>query len=145
MLKGIFCGGAVIESASANTGLAVLRVFAGLSMALAHGLGKVPPSEGLIQATAGMGFPLPGLFAWAAALAEFGGGLLLALGLATRPAAVFVGSTMAVAAFIRHAADPFGMQEKALLYLVIAVTFVLIGAGKYSVDAWLNKRSAAAF
>ena len=145
MLKNIFCGGALIESSSANIGITVLRVFAGLSMALAHGLGKVPPSEGLVQATAGMGFPLPGLFAWAAALSEFGGGLLLALGLATRPAAVFVGFTMAVAAFIRHADDPFGSQEKALLYLAICVALALIGAGKYSVDNWLNKRSAAAY
>ena len=141
MLKTVLVGGAAIESAAANAGLAVLRVFAGLSMALAHGLGKVPPSAGFIEGTANMGFPLPALFAWAAGLSEFAGGLLMALGLGTRPASFFVGCTMFVAAFVRHADDPFKSQEKALLFLAISLTFVLAGAGKYSLDAWLRARA----
>lgn len=140
MLKKLLIGGAAIESASANAGLAVLRVFTGLSMALAHGLGKVPPSAGFVEATANMGFPLPALFAWTAGLSEFAGGLLVALGLGTRPAAFFVGCTMAVAAFVRHAGDPFASQEKALLFLAIAVAFALAGGGKYSLDGWLRAR-----
>ena len=80
-----------------DLGLLVLRLGIGLTLALAHGLGKLPPSDGFIEGTAAMGFPLPVLFAWAAALSEFLGGLLLAVGLATRPAAVFVSVTMAVA------------------------------------------------
>jgi len=140
MIKNILFGGAIIESTSAHIGLAILRVFTGLSMAFAHGLGKVPPSEGFIEGTGKMGFPLPELFAWLAGLAEFGGGLLLALGLMTRPAAFFMGSTMLVAAFIRHGDDPFSSQEKALLFLFIAVAFVCIGAGKYGIDTWIRPR-----
>lgn len=94
-----------------------------------------------------MGFPLPGLFAWAAALSEFLGGILVALGLATRPAAFFVFATMAVAAFIRHAPDPFRVKELALAYWTMAGTLILMGGGPWSLDAllcrlWTSKRQA---
>lgn len=141
MLKEILFGSAAIPSPLPNIGLTVLRLFAGLSMALAHGLGKMPPSAGFVEATGAMGFPLPGFFAWAAALSEFAGGLLLAVGLLTRPAAFFVGCTMFVAAFVRHADDPFGSQEKALLFLVISIAFALIGAGRYGLDSLIRNKN----
>ncbi len=133
--------GTEIASPLANTGLALLRVFAGLSLALAHGIGKLPPSERFIEGVARMGFPLAEWFAWAAGLAEFAGGFLLAAGLMTRPASVFIIITMAVAAFIRHADDPFSMKEKALLFGVVALAFLLIGSGKYGLDAILRRRA----
>jgi putative oxidoreductase len=71
MIKSLVFGGAVIESALANVGLTILRVFTGLSMAFAHGLGKIPPSERFVEGTANMGFPMPEFFAWAAGLSEF--------------------------------------------------------------------------
>ena len=124
-------------------GLLVLRLGIGLPLALAHGLGKLPPSDGFVEATAGLGFPLPVVFAWAAALAEFAGGLLLALGLLTRPAAAFVLVTMAVAFFGAHGGDPFGDREMALLYGVGAVVLGLLGAGRFSLDALLARRTRA--
>ena len=140
MVKKLILGSEVIESTLANVGLAILRVFTGLSMAFAHGLGKVPPSERFVEATAKLGFPLPEFFAWAAGLSEFVGGLLLAVGLFTRPSAFFLSCTMFVAAFLQHAADPFGRKEKALLFLAISLAFLLIGAGKYAVDHWIRSR-----
>ena len=103
-------------------------------MAFAHGVGKVPPSEEFTKGIADMGFPAPNWFAWAAGLSELGGGILIALGLMTRPASFFLGITMFVAAFIRHATDPFMRKEKALLFLSLAVFFTLVGAGRYSLD-----------
>ena len=141
MVKHILFGGAAIESLSANVGLAILRVFAGLSIAFGHGLGKISPSEQFVANTGNLGFPMPEFFSWAAVGAEFGGGILLALGFLTRPASFFMGFTMLVAGFIRHAADPFGRKEKALLYLAIAVAFLLVGAGRYGVDAWIRSRN----
>ena len=141
MIRQLLFGGADIESIPANVGLAILRVFTGLSMALGHGLGKVPPSAGLVAGTGKLGFPIPEFFAWAAAFGEFGGGLLLALGLLTRPGTFFMGFTMLVAGFGVHAADPFGRKEMALLYLAIAVMFLLVGSGKYGVDAWVRSRN----
>lgn len=120
--------------------LLMLRVFIGLTMAFSHGLGKVPPPDMLVSGLESMGFPMPFFFAWAASLAEFAGGILLALGLLTRPAALSMTITMAVAAFVAHAADPFAKKEMALLYLVTSAFICLVGAGKISLDSLLFKR-----
>ncbi len=125
-------------SAPTDFGLLILRLGIGIPLALAHGLGKVPPSEGFIEATASMGFPLPVLFAWAAGLSELLGGLLLAIGLATRPAAFLVACTMAVAFFVRHGDDPFSGGEKAFVYLVASLALLMSGAGRYAVDHYLR-------
>ncbi|MNL37888.1 putative oxidoreductase CatD [compost metagenome] len=123
-----------------NIGVLVLRVFVGLAMAFAHGMGKFPIPDQLIEGISAMGFPMPTAFAHAAAFSEAVGGLLLALGLFTRPAAAFVAFTMLVAGFVVHAADPFHIKELAFLYLAIGVFFLLHGAGRYSLDFVLQKK-----
>jgi len=107
----------------------------GLGMAY-HGYGKVfgGNMHKMAEGVAAMGFPAPEFFAWAAALSEFAGGILLALGLFTRPAALFILITMGVAAFIKHGADPFQKKELALAYFVAAGALALMGAGKYAFD-----------
>jgi putative oxidoreductase len=135
-------GNATVDCPWADGALTLLRVFAGLSLALAHGLGKLPPSERFVAGVADLGFPAPALFAWAAGLSEFLGGLLVAAGLATRPAAAFACFTMLVAAFGRHAADPFDKKELALLYAAIMLAFVLVGAGRFGLDALVRKKVA---
>lgn len=139
LLKKILFGGETGLSHQANFGLALLRSFAGLSLAFAHGLGKLPPSEGLIDGTAKMGFPLPVVFAWAAAFSEFLGGIFLAFGLFTRVAAFFICFTMLVALTGVHWADPFGKKEMALLYFFIAFAFLWKGSGEWSLDSFLRK------
>ena len=138
-MRDVLFGSVKMSSLVGDLGLLVLRVFAGMSLALAHGLGKVPPSEGFVKATAEMGFPLPLAFAWAAALSEVVGGILLALGLATRPASFFIACTMATAAFVRHAADPFRQKELALLFLATAFLFLCAGAGRFALDRLIKK------
>ena len=96
MINKLLFSSTAIDSFAANIGLAGLRLFTGLSMAFAHGDGKTPPSEGFARGIADMGFPAPNWFAWAAGLSVFGGGLLIALGLMTRPASFFLGVTMFV-------------------------------------------------
>jgi putative oxidoreductase len=115
-------------------GLLILRVVAGLSLSLAHGMGKLPVSDKFIEGVGRMGFPVPVVFAWAAALAESVGGLLLALGWFTRPAAAMIVATMTTAVVLRHAGDPFGNRELPLLFGTIALMFLLVGAGRYSID-----------
>lgn len=140
MLKKILFGGESGLSFIGNAGIALLRIFAGASLALAHGFGKIPVTPQFIENTANLGFPMPTVFAWAAALSEFLGGSFLALGLFTRLSGFFVAFTMAVAAFGVHLNDPFGKKELALMYLFVGLCFMLKGAGDWSLDAVLRKR-----
>lgn len=123
-----------------DLGLLIFRLFVGLSMAFAHGLGKLPPAEGFIARVGQMGFPFPSVFAWSASLAEFLGGLLIAVGLYTRVSSLFLGFTMLVAAFGAHAMDPFSKKELSLLYLVACVLLTFQGAGRFSLDRKLRGR-----
>jgi putative oxidoreductase len=140
MLKKILFGGESGLSPLANTGIVLLRVFAGAALMLGHGYGKLPPSAGLVERAANMGFPAPSVFAWAAAFSEFLGGAFLALGLLTRISSFFIAVTMSVALLGVHLSDPFDRQEKAFLYLFIALLFLFKGAGDWSLDAILRSR-----
>ena len=66
----------------ADLGLLLVRLAFGLAMALAHGLGKFPPSEKFIAGAASLGFPAPELFAWLAVIGELVGGFAIAIGAA---------------------------------------------------------------
>lgn len=134
-LKTLLFGTATTDSPAADLGLLCLRVIAGLSLALAHGLGKVPPSPGFVSMVGGMGMPAPEIVAWASAAAEFGGAILLTLGLLTRPAALLILGNMTVVVLLGHAGDPFGHREKGVLFGAIAILYLLAGAGRYSLDA----------
>lgn len=138
-MRELLFGYVKMTSVVGDVGLLVLRVFAGLSIMYAHGLQKFPPSERFIQATGEMGFPIPVLFAWAAALSEVVGGVLLALGLLTRPAAFFIMCTVGTAAFVRHAADPYRIKELPLLFLATAFLFLCVGAGRFALDRLVRK------
>jgi putative oxidoreductase len=121
-------------------GLLWLRVLMGAGIAY-HGYGKVFGGymDRVVEGVAKMGFPFPELFAWAAALSEFLGGIFIALGLATRFAALFVFITMSVAGFIVHAADPLDKKELAFAYWTVAGALIFTGPGSLSLDALFSK------
>ncbi len=95
--------------------------------------------RGGIEQTAGMmeqlGIPNPEASAWAVALVEFGGGLLLVLGWMTRPAALAILFSQLVAINKVHAREGLvsGYEFNAAL---IGATgcLALAGPGKLSVD-----------
>ena len=132
-------GSAHIDSLAGNLGLAALRVFAGLSLSLSHGLLKFPPPEGFVANVATLGFPAPVAFAWMSAITETVGGLLLAAGLGTRPVALAIIGNMAVAGFLRHAADAYEAKELAFLFLAVAVAFVALGGGRFALDRRIRR------
>jgi putative oxidoreductase len=139
LVKTILFGGESGLSYTANAGLTLLRIFAGIALALSHGIGKVPPSDGLINRAGELGFPMPIVFAWAAGLSEFLGGIFLAIGLLTRISSFFIACTMLTALIGVHVADPFNKQELAFMYLFVSLAFLLKGAGDWSIDSFLRK------
>ncbi len=64
---------------------------------------------------------------------------LIAVGFATRLATIPLLVTMLVAALVIHGDDPWARKEFALLYAVPALTLLLTGPGKLSVDAARGK------
>ncbi len=118
-----------------DTGLLILRVFAGAFMAFGHGLGKFSKffSGEEIKFLDFLGIGMKASF-FLAMSAEFFFALFIVLGLFTRASSVFLIITMFVAAFIAHGGDPFGKMEMSLLYLTIFSTLFLTGGGKYSVS-----------
>jgi len=131
--------GVRIDSFFPNLGLFVLRAFAGVSLAVAHGFQKLPPSAGFVEGVAALGFPVPGLFAWMTTATELLGGLALAAGFLTRPAALLIAINMGVAGFLRHAPDAYSAKELALLFFAIAFMFLCVGGGRFSVDRMLRR------
>ncbi len=85
---------------------------------------------------------LPPVLAFAAGVIEFFGGLMLAMGLLSRPVAALIAALMAVAVFRVHAPSGFfwtsGGYEYPLLWGVVALSYVLRGGGRYSLDALIR-------
>lgn len=124
-----------------NIGLLIFRVLISTFMMLGHGLGKfqklISGDEIKFLDPFGIGQALSFSFA---VFAEFFAAGLIILGLFTRFSSLSLIITMIVAAFIALSDDPFGKQEKALMYLVSFLLLFLTGPGKYSLQSLLNKR-----
>jgi putative oxidoreductase len=108
---------------------------------LFHGWPKIQNPFGWMGPESSM----PGVLQSLAALAEFGGGLALILGLLTRLACLGIGGTMVVALVTVHLpkGDPFVGKpgspsfEPAAVYLACALLVLLLGPGRFSLDALL--------
>jgi len=80
-----------------------------------------------------------------AGLLEAFGGLLILVGLFTRPVAFILAGEMAVAYFMVHAKQGFwpllNRGESAVIYCFVFLYFVAAGGGVWSVDALWGKGS----
>ena len=119
--------------------LLILRVGVG-AMMLVHGLPKLQMllAGGEIQFPGVMGLS-PALSLGLAVFAEFLCSILLIVGLGTRLATIPLIITMMVAVFLIHGNDPFANQELGLHYLLSYVALLILGGGKFSVDAFVIK------
>jgi putative oxidoreductase len=122
-----------------DTGLLLLRLVIGLTL-LAHGAQKL--FGGLEEASAAfekLGFVPGRRSAILAGLAEIGGGLLLALGLATPVAAAVVFGVMFVAGVSVHLKQGFflskGGYEYTLALGLAGLSVAFTGPGRVSIDA----------
>ena len=138
-MKELLFGAHDTRSSLIDAALLPPRVFAGLALAVSFGLSKFPAPEWFVADIGNLGFPLPALFAWAAVLAEVVGGVLLAIGLLTRPAALSVVVTMLVAALLQKAGDPLWERLPSLFFLAVAWVSLVLGSGRYSVDALIRR------
>lgn len=122
-------------------GLLILRVGVGTIMATAHGWGKLSNfSEYLTRFSDPYGLG-PGLSLTLVVFAEFFCSILLVFGVFTRLAVIPLMITMLTAALVIHADDPFGKKELAFMFLTIFATLLFTGAGKYSVDGLIGRKS----
>jgi putative oxidoreductase len=126
---------------AADFGLLIPRLVVGFVM-FYHGSQKLFAWFGGygVEGTAGffakLGIPLPKLNVYMAGGTEFFGGILLALGLATRPAATLLTFTMLVACFTAHR-SAFGAANDGMEYpltlAAVSLSFALTGPGKLAV------------
>lgn len=123
-----------------DAGILIIRIAVSVVM-LTHGLPKL--MKFLVDEPVGFANILglgAGVSLTLAVLAEVVCSVLLMLGLATRPALILLIMTMAIAVLYFHAADPFAVKEKAILFLLTYVLLFFTGSGKYSIDGMLNKK-----
>ncbi len=130
-----------------QAGWLILRVGIGISIFL-HGYPKITGGAetwtmiGSSMSQFGINFA-PVFWGFLAALTESVGGLLFALGLFFRPAALFLAGNMAVALTTHMVAgDNFMVFGHAMDLLIVFAASILIGAGKYSLDARLFPKIA---
>ncbi|HEX8289190.1 MAG TPA: DoxX family protein [Pyrinomonadaceae bacterium] len=120
--------------------LSVLRIITGF-LFIAHGTQKLfnsPPSPQNAAA------PLMSFMGFAGIL-EFVGGLLVLVGLFTRPVAFILSGMMAVAYFMAHAPQGFlplvNKGELAVLYCFVFLFLAAAGGGTWGLDnlLWRNR------
>lgn len=134
---------------TASWGLLLLRLATGGMMAFGHGWPKLAQF-----ATLKDGWHVPGFLPFltpplsliGTIVCELAGGILLALGLLSRPAAFLLGFAMTVAAFDVLGNAPWFLgpgvaaaKEPALLYLLAALVVIVSGPGAWSLDAGIHR------
>lgn len=118
----------------------LLRVVAGLAL-VTHGYGKILDPFRNVGMVEGLGF-VPGVF-WSPLLAatEFFGGILLALGLFTRPAALGAMIVLLVTVWFHWVVQAEGYRgaEKSILWAAMCFYFVVHGGRYLSVDQAMRR------
>jgi putative oxidoreductase len=128
--------------ALADVAFLALRVAAGAFL-VPHGYGKM---FGGLERTAGffdsIGYQPGMLWAILVAAVEFGGGILLALGLLTRPVAIAIAIFM-LNAVAFHWPNGFFWTDRGweypAMWAVVALFFAVRGGGRFSVDDKLGR------
>ena len=117
--------------------LNVLRIGAAL-LFMQHGAQKL---FGVLGSPGGAEFPSQ---IWLAGMLELWGGLLILLGLFTRPVALLVAGEMAVAYLTSHMPNGFfpvvNRGELALLFMLIWLFIAANGGGGFSLDGLIASR-----
>ncbi|QRM53323.1 DoxX family protein [Sinorhizobium sp. BG8] len=119
--------------------LSVLRIVTGLVI-FSYGTQKI------LRFPAAESVPPVGSLPWIAGLFELVLGLLVLVGLKTRPAAFVLSGVMAFAYFLRHAPQGFYPAQNggvaAILFCFIFLYLAVAGAGPISLDGQMGGKQA---
>jgi putative oxidoreductase len=128
-----------------NLGLLLLRVGIG-GMFMGHGWPKLAGGPdrwaklGKAMTHLGIDFA-PTAFGFAAAVSEFFGGLLIAVGLFFRPGCALLLGTMLVASTMHiRKGDSFGASSHAIEAAILFAALLLIGPGRYTLYEWIRRQ-----
>src|SRR5947199_8222098 len=121
-----------------NWGILLLRIGIGLAFVLVYGYAKITGGPdfwaklGGAMGNLGINFA-PEFWGFMSALTEFGGGILLVLGLFTRPVAFFMGFNMVVA-MTQHFThkDPWNIVILPIMLFTVFVSLLFLGGGRFS-------------
>ena len=129
-----------LYAALAPLSILLMRVVAG-GMLVVHGWPKIQDPFKNVEMVEKLGF-IPGTI-WSPMLAgsEFFGGLLLAIGFLTRPAAVAATIVLLVTVWFHWIVQSQGFagSEKSILWAAMTLYFVAHGGGPFSVDRALRR------
>ncbi|MGB8297414.1 MAG: DoxX family membrane protein [Polyangia bacterium] len=123
-----------------NLGLLLLRLGVGVNMTVLHGVDRVRNYSQLansIPDPLGMGRRHSLMLVVAA---EFVGGILVTLGLAGRLAALALAFSLSLTLFSGEAGLPWRQREATVLYLTASLAILLLGCGRWALDAVVWKR-----
>jgi putative oxidoreductase len=136
-----------LTDALAEPVYALTRLLAGAFL-VPHGMWKLfgitgGTKERMIEFFASIGLEPAALLVNAVGLVEFAGGILIALGLLTRPAAVAATVTTATAALYFHLPLGFYVEEGGVefsaLWAVILLMIAVRGGGRISLDRLIGR------
>lgn len=118
----------------------IVRVVAGLLFAV-HGWPKIQDPMKLVGMVESLGFAPGPLWAVLLAATEFIGGILLVLGLLTRPAALAATIVLLVTVYFHWIVKSQGLagSEKSILWAAMTFLIFVRGAGAHSIDRVLKK------
>ncbi len=120
---------------------ALLRILAGLLLAV-HGSGKIVDPFAMVAMVESLGFQPGEVWSPLLAITEFFGGLLIAFGFLTRPAALAGALVLAVTVYFHGMVMDEGLtgMEKSLLWMMILLFFSMRGTTAYGIDARLRRQ-----
>ena len=123
-----------------NLGLLALRLGVGLNMACLHGMERARHYSDRVSSFPDplhMGHRYSLLLAVAAELVA---GILITIGLAGRVAALVLAFSLGLAVFTGEAGASWRQREVATLYLTATLAILMLGCGRWALDAVVWKR-----